>query len=157
MRVALSDKGCLNVGGRITTSSCGGSSRRCRRRPLAKPAPSSAASQRSLTLVMKPASERRPAGHSPHGLSVSSGDAILFREVIVQSSALLIFAQPREPFSRVADSRMPDMTNSIIASLVLAIERVDRDHEADVFAAPAAKTFVHSPSLDECLSRHDLN
>src|SRR5258708_15154830 len=52
---------------------------------------------------------------------------------------------------------MPDMTNRIIAGLVLAIERVDRDHEADIFAAPAAKTFVHSPDFGECLSWHDLD
>src|SRR5258707_1600514 len=52
---------------------------------------------------------------------------------------------------------MPDMTNRIIARLVLGIERVDRDHEADVFAAPAAKTFVHSPDFGECLLRHDLD
>src|SRR5258708_16815617 len=51
---------------------------------------------------------------------------------------------------------MPDMTNRIIACFVLAIERVDRDHEADVFAAPAAKTFVHSPDFGKCLLWHDL-
>src|SRR5262245_35581795 len=93
---------------------------------------------------------RGPADHSPHGLSVASGEAILFRQVIVRSSALLILPHPR--LSRADDRRMPDMANRIVAGLVLAIERVDGDHEADVFAAPAAKTFVHSSDFGECLS-----
>jgi hypothetical protein len=100
--------------------------------------------------------ERRPADHSPHRLSVASGPAIQFRQVIVRPRVLLIFPHPRESLSRVDDRRMPDMTNRIIARLVLAIECVDRDHEADVLASPAAKTFVHSPDFGECLSWHDL-
>src|SRR5215469_7182679 len=99
--------------------------------------------------MLKPGFERRLADHSPHGFSVTSGAAIQLRQVIVWPCALLIFPHPRESPNRVDDRRMPDMADRIIARLVLAIERVDRDHKADVFAAPAAETLVHSSGFGE--------
>lgn len=78
--VTLSDKGYRNAGGHITTPCRGGAGGVAESR---QPSPRQAAvSHGSLILMVKPAFERRPADHSPHGLSVAPGDAILLRQVI---------------------------------------------------------------------------